>query len=251
MIEHLDEGTLQALLDGELEEGEVSARAHLSECVACRAEYESLRGASVSVAGAFSLLDRSPPVRVLRIAPPSTAIRRPHRFVAALPRAAVLVLGFAVAGSATIPGSPVRTWIESRFEAPGTDSEAIAVASEVAPAAAERGVGTAPLDGRLRIVVTDARPGLPVLVQLTSAPVGGAFSVGAPETTRFRSANGVIEVLQAGGEELRVEIPASAVEAALEVNGRTVVVKDGERLLLIEGTDQAAAENEVSFLIGG
>ena len=111
MTSHLDEGMLLAYADGELSPGErEEVREHLEDCTACTTELEGLRSAAGALTGALGLLDRPAPATV---SPEQLRwrARRPapaRRGWAALPRAAVLVLGFAAAASATIPGSPVR-----------------------------------------------------------------------------------------------------------------------------------------------
>ncbi len=254
MMEHIDEGILQALLDGELNDTDGGGfLSHLKWCATCQAEYEGLQRASAAVSGAFGLLDDTRPVSVVSSRPPSMVGNRRRRYAAALPRAAMLLFGFAAVGSASLPGSPVRAWIEARLEAPAVAAPeaSISAASEPAPALAERGIGTSPHDGRLRVVVTGASEGLPVRIRFTPDLFGGAFSIGDTETTRFRSAGGLIEVFDAVGDELRVEIPASAVEATVEVNGRTVLLKEGDRLQLIGDTADVPAGDEILYRVGG
>lgn len=254
MMDHLDEELMQALLDGELEgEAASAARAHLDACDACRESYEELCAGSQLFASAGALLDRPSPRQVIAFPPSSRTIRRHRRFALAIPRAAVLLFGFAVAASATIPGSPVRGWIETRL---GSNDDPLSVERRegietpfsAEPSATEMGVGIAPIDGRLRIVVTGAAPGLTIRALLTDARTGGAFSSGEATSTRFRGGGGLVEVFDAAGEELRVEIPRAAIVASLEVDGRTYVMKDGDQLRLItSGSDRLASE--VAFQI--
>jgi len=243
---HLEEGTLQALLDGEL--ADIPAREaerHLSGCRLCSAALEELRRASELVAGAFALLDRAPPRTAPALQPPTT--RRSAWSTAPLRRAAVLLLTFAAAASATIPGSPVRDWIGERF-APAPAP--LAVDEQVPPRSIAAGTGPVvsgvsvqPAGGRLRIVLNGAAPDLQVRALLTESRLGGVYAIGDSTTARFSTAQGLIEVNDAGSGELRVEIPYSAEAASLVIDGETYLMKEGAQLHLeVPARDSSAAE---------
>ncbi|MQA91797.1 MAG: hypothetical protein GEU90_16505 [Gemmatimonas sp.] len=255
MMVHLEEGALQALLDGELDrEGTREAEHHLVSCAECGLRLADLQNASAVLSAALGHLDTR---LVLSVSPgPLTAppsIRRRRWSTAPLRRAVVLLVTGAAAASATIPGSPVRRWIGERlaltpaptaFEvSPDVESPAPELASEPPP---ESGVSVEPIDGRLRIVFDDAAPGLQVRVRLADSPRGGVFAIGDATAARFQTAPGLIEVLAAGAGEVRVEIPRSAASASVIIDGRPYLVKEGDALRL-EAPARDSSATEVLF----
>ncbi|HEV2146614.1 MAG TPA: zf-HC2 domain-containing protein, partial [Longimicrobiaceae bacterium] len=114
-MSHTAEGSIQALLDGELSRAErAEVERHLDGCAACRAEADRLRAASTEFTAALGLLDRP---AALERAYHAVSRRRWRRWVGVdggqvLRRAAALVLGVATVASATVPGSPLRDWLE-------------------------------------------------------------------------------------------------------------------------------------------
>lgn len=256
MTSHLDEGMLLAYVDGELPAAErAETERHLDACEACRAELGALSSASRALADALGLLDHrvpqtAPPRRAPRAAPRPTA--RAGGGWGALPRAAVLVLGFAAAASATIPGSPVRGWLErvlgdapaietaARTAAPPAEEVATLAAPEAGP---EAGVSVEPVDGRVAVVLRDASPELQVRATLVDGPRAGVYASGAAAAARFDTGAGRIEVVGAGAGELRIELPRAAAEASVTVNGRPYLSKRGGELhLSMPGGDTSAAE---------
>jgi hypothetical protein len=251
MMHHLDEGTLQSLLDGELPPAAVAeTRTHLAACEDCNTAYEHVRAASLTLASAISLLDgRAAGARKLRPAPGRSSGRRERWGGSALPRAAALLLTFAAAASATIPGSPVRGWLAGRAEPAATPataevgrSEAVAVATAT-EVPVEAGVSVEPLAGRFRVVLTDASPDLRIRARFTDSSRGGVFATGEAAGASFRTGAGVIEVVGAAGGELRVEVPRRVAAATLEVDGILYLVKEGEHLrLAVPAESSTAAE---------
>ncbi len=220
-MNHLDDGTLQSLVDGELGGDESRAiESHLDDCPACAERLGSHRARSLLVRGALALVD--PPVSldaarqaVLHRVSPS---RRPaYRIPWA--RAAALVLLFGGAAAAAVPGSPVRGWIERSFgdaasEPAALDVGAAAIAAEEA-VPGEAGIRIAPADGRVEIQVTGAVSGGEVVVSLVEGPQAAVF---AGDEASFRSRSGTVEVSRAGAT-VRVELPRGVADARLEVNG--------------------------------
>jgi len=264
MMRHLDEGSLQELLDGELDgSADEQAQRHLRGCPECASRFESAR-ASVSLLGtALALLDpietgaaSRPPMM------PATSDLRTHAWRGPAPlRAAALILVFAAAASATIPGAPVREWLASRFEespARGARMERAEQSTLEAPpppppaaalgAGDEAGVSVEPSDGRIRILLVDPSPELQIRAVISDLQRGGVFARGGADNARFRTAAGTIEVIGAGPGEMRVEIPATAISATIEVDGRVYLVKEGGRLRLA-GPAEEAAETEVVFRV--
>lgn len=260
---HLDEGVLQALADGELEVGDTRhAESHLAGCLVCRREMDGLQEASRTLSGALRMMDRAPAAN----AAPAAAPRRPAQprpvpargGWSALPRAAVIVLGLglAAAASATVPGSPVRAWMESLLGggadtgapaavAPST-SEAPAQSAEQAPA--EAGVSITAAGGAVRVVVSDAAPGLEVRAILTDGDRAGVFGSGAASDARFTTGPGRIDVSGASGGILRVEIPRGAGSATVVINGEVRVTKEGAVLRAAPAAGSASG-TEVSYTV--
>ncbi len=242
MMRHLDDGSLQALIDNELPEFEEhEARRHLAACGACRELLAEVSESSRVFSSAMAVIDvpasRSAPpaarepvatrVRPLHGAGGAAAGRSAGRWApGAVRRAAAILIVAAGGASATIPGSPVREWLaaqRSPIAAP-----AVAPANpEIMAAAVETGVSVTPAAGQLRIVLVDPGAGVHIRVLLTESARGGAFAEDGAGTAAFRAAAGRIEVAGAAGGRLRVEIPTSADDAAIVVDGVEQVVKEG------------------------
>ena len=235
---HLGEGTLQALLDGELGPGpQAEADAHLARCGECAGLLVELRGMNSRASALLGLVDAMPPVLAAQAAfarrrRGTGALAHARR---ALPRAAVLVLAVAGAAAAAVPGSPVREWVERavvqpREEEPAAPAPAPAVRAPVAVEPAPKAVSILPEEGRVRVAVTGSSAELRVRARLSDAPHAQVTATGAAVSARFRTGPGSIEVVGAGPGELVVELPAGARAAFVEVNGRVLAAKEGEAL---------------------
>ncbi|HEX2189666.1 MAG TPA: zf-HC2 domain-containing protein [Longimicrobiaceae bacterium] len=253
MMPHAAEGTLQALLDGELSRAEgAEVERHLETCPACRAEAERLRAASDGLTAALALLDR--PAATGR-ALDQLGRRRWRRWVGVdsgqvLRRAAVLVLGVASLASAT-PGSPVREWIGELLHGAGAESApgglaAVApVSTPDAPPAGEASAAVSVLPdlGRVRVVVTAPSPDLRIRVRLSDDSYSDVRATGAAAGARFRTGPGRVEVSGAGPGEVEVVLPRSARSATVEVDGRPYFRRDGEGIrLLAPASDSSGSE---------
>jgi hypothetical protein len=221
-MSHVAEGTIQALLDGELSAFESAAvQRHLEGCPACRAELDLLRSAAADLSAALVVLDLPAP---LARAQRAVGRQRWRRWAGtdagqALRRAAVLVLGVAAVASATVPGSPLRRWVEelrggaaasAPVASPVASAPAGSSAGEGAPAAA---VSILPAGGRVRVVLRHPSPGVR------------------------------IEVSDARSGEVEVLIPRSARTASVEVDGRPYLRKDADGLrLLAPVSDSSGSE---------
>jgi hypothetical protein len=240
MTTHPGEGTLQALLDEEVPPQErAELERHLAGCPACAAEMDALRDASAVLASSLRLLDlRLEPEAVQQARWRLEHARRAGRRSAGwggttVRRAALLVVGSAAVLSATVPGSPVRSWLR------GADAPAVARVEEaertttLAPPvddAAPAGVSLLPTQGRMRVELRGLAPGVRLRVQLTDGERVGVWASGAAAQARFRTAPERIEVEGAPAGEIRVEVPRSTERFALEVNGRPYLFKQGEQL---------------------
>lgn len=247
---HVDEGRLQALLDGELTGEDLhQLEEHLSECLPCRRDLEELRKASNLFADVIPTVDRQGVVsRGFAVGFP----RRPsawRRAASAVPRAAVLVLAFAAAAAALVPGSPVYRWLESlgpqeevvELEPSPVQPAPTAVAEEAEPEI-EAGVSVDPLDEVVEVVLTGAGTDLRVRAIVTDGSRAGVFATGPAAQARFETAPGRIEVIGASGGELRIELPRAAREAEVSVNGAEYLRKEGTHLRLVASEEAGTAE---------
>jgi Putative zinc-finger len=261
---HLDEGTLQALLDGELPPGErAEAEAHVASCPPCAATLNELRALAERASGLLALADAAPSVARAQMAvrarhaatlhaqeapAASTAPAGRDRFAQArgfgsearraLLRAAVLVLGLAGVAAAAVPG--VREWIGERVaparEAPAREIPAAEVkhapapAPPAVPAREPTAVSASPDAGTVRVVLTGIAPGARVHTRLGAGEQAEVRLEGEAADGRFRHAPGRIEVVDAGAGTVRVTLPRGARAAFVEVNGRVHVAKEGARL---------------------
>ena len=223
-MNHMDEGLLQAYVDGELPgEERTTVERHLGDCLTCRAELRELRSASEAFSAALGLLERpSPEARKYAVMMPRSGRARGWWGRSMLPRAAVLVLGLGTAASAMVPGTPLHRWLRPTPEvatvqraAPAAAEAPVAAATAAAP---EAGISIEPLDGVVEVLLT-AAPELRIRASIAESPRAGVFATGAAAGARFDAAPGRIVVTGADAGELRIELPRSAV-TTVSVNGR-------------------------------
>lgn len=255
-IDHVEDGTILAYLDGELDGGTSSrVAAHLSECAGCRRRWEELSTASAVLASGLGALDVAPPERspeeLRRLGRRRTrerskdrgedgpAGRRTSGFPrAALLKAAVLVLGVATAASAVVPGSPVRAWITDAVRAvTGTVAEGgasgtaipdgeVADPTSAAQASGLQGV-TIPVTDSAVVRVPEPSSGLRLRIRSIR---GGLLSV-TGRGARYRAGSGAIEVTAVGEDgELHLGVPESASAVRVTAGGRTLVEGTGRSL---------------------
>jgi hypothetical protein len=255
MTTHPEEGTLQALLDGEVRPEERAAlERHLAECPACAAEAEALREASAVFGSAVLLLDPpTEPAAVERARWRLEGVRRDRARAAGwggatARRAALLLLGSAAVLSATVPGSPVREWLAGSNDAPvaAVHEEETAAPVAMRAAAAPSGVSVRPETGRMRVVLRDLAPGVGLRVQLHDGERVGVWASGEAARAPFRTAPERIELDGAAGGEIRVEVPRATAHFVLEVNGRTYLVKERDGLRF-PGPEADTVEPEIVF----
>lgn len=235
---HIDEGMLQAYLDDE-----VGARAdietHLHACADCTAELARLRGAAQLFATAVRTGDVAAPAfaafTAVRRAQPEP-VRRPLAARLPLARAAMLIFGFAAVASATIPGSPVRSWISEALRSVGVLPEQPQPAVPVVPdsqasaGAVEQGSGPAalsilPADGRLRIVLTDVSSDASVRVRMVAGERANVQASGDAARARFRTGPGRIELIGIGKGDIVVDVPEGALDVRVESDGKVLFEK--------------------------
>jgi len=247
-MDHAGEGRLQAYLDGELSTAERAVvSGHLSACAACAEELDVLKEASRQLSLSLRLLDSVAPAPTP--VPAALAQAGAERVVVvrrALLRAAGIVLFLAAGGAAALPGSPVREWVRTAWDR-GVALLGGAAQEPVAPEAAAEpiGIDAAPVDGRIRVALTDLPAGTEVRVRLVDSPVAWVEAPGAGgKPVRFLRGPGRVEVSGGGTGLLRVDLPRGVAEARVEVDGRLHVFKVGDALRFAEpghGEDSAEA----------
>jgi anti-sigma factor RsiW len=254
---HPEEGTLLALLDGELPERERAELAlHLERCPPCAAALREMEGLRGLFAGAVAATDVPAPadwalhsVRRRARAGHGVQIRR------ALLRAALLVLGFAGIAYAAVPGSPVRHWISRLVAPPATparEPELHPAPAPVAAAARERapaGVSIEPQDGGVRVVLSASGPDLRVRARVSDGERAEVFATGEAAGARFRTGPGRVEVVGARGGEVNVALPRSARTAVIEADGRILLSREGGRVRVLAPVMEGAGQ-EMVFRVG-
>jgi anti-sigma factor RsiW len=241
---HLDEGRMQALLDGELPgDEERLARSHLASCASCRHLLDEAGHRMALVAGALGVLDVPVPLLPAReavrrridpragAAPRgSTGDRRQYRHDSRWLRAAAVVLVAAGVGASALPGSPVREWLTRAW--PGTPGPVAPAAAPEALSGAtpsetpEVAVFLTPNAGQVRVDLAGLPPGSVVRVEMVH---GEAAAVFAPDGSRFETAPGRLHA-SIEGDRVRVEFPRGVPWAVLWVNGERYLTRSGDRL---------------------
>lgn len=249
---HLEEGRLQALLDGEMHLDERRrAELHLQECDGCRGELEATSGRAAYFATAIAALDHAPRSREHAIGWPRRSRWAEARHY--LPRAAVLLLFVAGGAAAAVPGSPLREWLGdlggSRPAAETTAALEAPVAAS-APAAAERveaGVSVEAANGGVSVLIHDAAR-VRIRAQLVEGTRAGAYALGGAAESRFLTGAGRIEVLAPTDGELRIEIPRGSATVSVKINDREVLrMQDTD--LDLNALDPALAAAGVTFSV--
>lgn len=241
--------------------------AHLAACGSCREELAWIRGvravaaetvALPAPAGGWERIEGRLAAGEVVLLPDGDEVQ-PRR-LARIPalRAALLVLGFAGVASATVPGSPVRGWIERVLPAPRATAPAADRQPAVADSPGDADPGEAegaespvtparllvPLvDGALSIRIERSDPGLRIRVRLGDDPDLLVDASDGAASGRFRAAAGRLAIEEAGPGDVVIGIPTEAVRVTLEVDGRPYLIKEGGRLrILAPVVDTAGTE---------
>jgi predicted anti-sigma-YlaC factor YlaD len=230
MNQHVEEGRLQAWLDGELlGEEDASVAAHLEGCPVCRDAVRELEALGAAASAAISLLEVPAPDldaalwEVRRRGARSRSAGHRERLAAA----AVVVLLLGAGAAVAMPGSPLRNWLEAPA---GPEVASFPVGETPEAPSSALGVTVDLLDGSITVAFHQ----VPEAMVLELEPVEeGRAGVYAPAASRFRTAPGRVEVTVSGpGDVLRVRIPATTHRAEIRVDDRVVArVVDGDLLL--------------------
>ena len=213
---HLDEGALQALLDGELDAAAVVAvRQHLDACGDCRTRFEELRQDEELLRRVLPALDQPRnAISAGQLISRARAERRLHRLRWAA------VIAFLVIGAGAlyaVPGSPLRRWIDQ-------------LAGRRAAVEAPAGVALPP-GARFHITfaATPASAGR-VTIRLTDDSIIDARSLNAP--ARFVAEIDGLRIEPLGpGTEFAIGIPRAAPWVDVVAGGRRILLKDAARIV--------------------
>lgn len=235
-MSHVDEGTLQAWIDGELAEaGVATVREHAAHCATCTAEVRALREADARVHEALSAL----PGETLADFGTLAEIRRRasgrsiRRFVpAGLARAAMLLLALAGVVAAAMPESPLRRWLEDVLaDEPETAAapavEAPVVAEPPAAPIQETGRAIALEAGRVVIHLVAPSPALEIRLRIVDGDEASVTWNAADADARTRQTAGRLEVFGLDSGPVTISIPRSAIDALVEVDGQVWWHKQG------------------------
>lgn len=260
---HPNDGHLLAWLDGELEpQEETGVRDHIESCVECRGRADSLRRESEGLSRALLVFDEQAagladpgPLPVVA-ALDARGRRRLRRTSWSLARAAGLILVAAGAAAALVPGSPVRAWLESLGEddrsvvvAPAVPAAGLKTPSTAAIEPTAAGISVEPEAGSLVIDLQGFGRDSNVHVRLTGARRATVRVEGTPEVPRFVTGPGTLEVIGAREGEIWVELPRSARDAVVLVDGEDAVrIEDGHLVTLWPVQD--SLREDVVFRIG-
>lgn len=241
----VDEGTLLALLDGELSAEERSrVEDRLAECAVSAARLDELRFLRRRATAALAVID-APAVRpempaalreAARSAPVPLASIRASRFGWMGRRTAAVAAGLTLlvaAGAYALPGSPVRDWVGDGIDA----VTAWLGGGEAEPDQAEPSrVSVEPADGSLRITIIGGGEGVRLNVRLTDEPEASVVAGDA----NFHVEPGVIEVSGAAGE-ITVTLPRGAASGSVMIDETEVVRFEGGELRRTTSTDPGGA----------
>ena len=242
---HLDPGTVERLLDGELGgPEEARAREHLAACAECRQQVDATRQERDETHALLRHLDHPVPrssagTVVARVAaPPEPSL--------VLRAAGILVaVGIAVGAAYAIPGSPLRGWVKAALESIGERR----VAPTGSPAAADTayaGISVAPgaelsiqflarqSEGHARVTLTD---GADVVIR---APRGAAVFTSDSDRLVIdnRGATAVFEV----------QVPRTAPRIEIQIEGERVFHKG--RTLVFPGEATGGGEEGYVLPLG-
>jgi hypothetical protein len=178
----------------------------------------------------------------------STAPRPWHR--RAWVRAAAVLLLFAGVASATVPGSPFRTWFAGSAPeaapsggeptAPGGGERASALAVEEVPEAA---LLVPPVAGAVAITIERPDPSLRIRVRLSEGEEVEVQARGGAADARFRTAPGRLAIAEAGAGEVVLALPRTVGRVTLQVDGSSYLTAErGQLRVLLPVADTAGSE---------
>lgn len=245
-MNHLEQGELQAYLDGEASLGtRAQIDTHIKTCGACATELAELRAAASLFATAMRGADAQAPTFTAHAAVSAArGAGTRGRFAysrAALSRAAVLLVGCAALATAAIPGSPVREWITSALHtigiAPHTQARAIPVSNTVPGVVAlpEAAAGPAtlsiqPVAGRVRVILSNVDASTTIHIRLVDGSRVVIQATGAAARARFRTGPGSAELIGVGKGDITIDLPRTVTDARVEADGKVLFPRNNDPL---------------------
>ena len=217
-MNHVNEGTLLAIRDGELVA--TDHRLHVESCAQCREALDSARDRSEQIERV--LADLSTPVDV-DAAKRAVRARMDARRAVERPRGssyghlgrAAAILVVAAGAAYALPGSPVRGWLDP---SPAVTGHAIQPAVDGALPVESSGIEVGVVD-RLDIILRDVAEGSLIEVVLLD---GDASRLSAPAGSTYSIADGRIEATLSAGP-VRIELPRRLETVSIRVNGRVMM----------------------------
>ena len=253
-MKHLHEGMILALRDGMLVDADV--REHVDACTACAAALDDARARARRIQSALDGVrmptDLGAAKEAVRLrlsgawaspTPAAAAGRWTEPFH--LGRAAAVLLLFAGAAGAALPGSPIREWVTELASPAGTVVVPVEQTQQQTPPA-ETGISVNVPNGEIQVVVRGAASGSLVDVAWVDAATA---SVTAADGSTFTYRDGYVEVYAAAGD-LRVELPRWARMASVEVDGR-IYVRRFSGDVEVPGPASEEADGRIRFVVPG
>ena len=255
-MSHFTEGVLQAYLDDEVAaDARVQVSAHVSDCANCAARLQELRELNASFASAMGSLDARTITTVSLADLRKRAAKESWRDRWAgsrryLTRAAVLILGVTVAA---VPGSPVRAWLAETWNDLTQDEPVAAPPVQEPPLTPEptpppTGFTVHPRAGTIQVMLESLAPGTVVRVVLTDSNRAFVEASGGSTTAKFRTSTGQAVITGGDQGEIRISVPR-AVNGTVELNGRPLVVKQGEELRFVGTGESQRVADGVGFTV--
>ncbi len=242
-MQHPDDGTLHALLDGEIPSGELPAvQAHLDRCDACRARLDEARAFAAEADGLIVAIEvpDAPGVAARPAAPRPTA--RPVRSLAwAASLVAAVALGWAARGLRVAPADPASSTVQLAVEDAVPPAPASRPAEQAPPAGAPP-TGPVPEAGATRAPAASPAP----VARDDRAPsdAAGGRLPGPAGTTAERETAATPPAVVSTRQALAAE-PEPA--GAVPLRARAAAVEEAKALERREAADADAAFGPVTL----
>ena len=166
-------------------------------------------------------------------------MRAPYMRVAAV---SALVITAAVA-AATIPGSPLKKWLDRNTGAEAVTPPVVAPRTVEQPPELATTFIVTPVDELVIISFLNPQEMTRVHVEFVETSEVYVRARGEAANASFRSSEGKLTVAQANGGDVHVAIPRSLAHVRVEVNGTAYFIKrNGQVRVLAPAADTAGSE---------
>ncbi len=238
---HLQSDELAALADGESTNARAEeATRHLAECSECAGRVERFERTHLYVAQLLQALDHGVP-DVSADAVIARARRRPTRRRGAL-AAGIAALLIAGGAAATVPGSPMRRYVERVLAG---DRSLVPQRPSVAARGGDRtvngasGVAFVPVAG-VDVVFRDAQSAGAILITLSDAAALRITHEGGSAGYAL-TGDGVFVENAASSASYHITLPRNVPRARVRVGDQVVFAKDGARIATAAVRDRSGA----------